>query len=88
MFRRRPEEIMAEQEFTTESLAEYDGKEGRPAYIAFEGKVYDVTSSGMWEDGQHEGEHYAGTDLTADMDFAPHLADALEGFTVVGEFVE
>jgi predicted heme/steroid binding protein len=26
----------------------------------------------MWEDGDHEGMHYAGADLTAEHDDAPH----------------
>jgi predicted heme/steroid binding protein len=77
---------MEGQEFTTKSLAEFDGKNGRPAYVAYGGKVYDVTASDSWADGEHEGEHYAGADLTEDMDFAPHLPDELDNFPVVGTF--
>ena len=36
---------MEEQVFTKESLAQFDGKDGRPAYVAYQGKVYDVTGS-------------------------------------------
>ncbi|MCL5735511.1 MAG: cytochrome B5 [Actinobacteria bacterium] len=75
---------MEAQEFTMETLAKYDGKDGRPAYVAHDGKVYDLTSSPSWENGEHEDEHYAGRDLTEDMDFAPHLADELDNFPVVG----
>jgi predicted heme/steroid binding protein len=79
---------MEEQAFTKESLARFDGKEGRPAYVAYEGKVYDVTSSLMWQDGDHEGEHLAGVDLTVEMDDAPHLPDELDAFPVVGSLTE
>ena len=36
---------MEEQAFTEESLARFDGRDGRPAYVAYQGKVYDVTGS-------------------------------------------
>jgi predicted heme/steroid binding protein len=75
---------MDQEVFTPDRLAEFDGKEGRRAYIAHAGKVYDVTDSVMWEDGDHEGEHSAGTDLTAAMDDAPHFPEELDPFPVVG----
>jgi predicted heme/steroid binding protein len=79
---------VAEEVFTKERLAEFDGKHGRPAYVAHEGKVYDVTESVLWEDGEHEGEHTAGADLTAEMDEAPHFPEELDAFPVVGTFEE
>lgn len=60
------------KEFTAEELAEYDGHDGRPAYVAYEGVVYDVTESAMWGNGDHEGMHVAGHDLTAEHEDAPH----------------
>ena len=60
------------KEFTLEDLSEYDGRDGRPAYVAFEGVVYDVTESAMWDEGDHEGQHQAGRDLTAEHEDAPH----------------
>jgi len=79
---------MEEQLFTRERLAGFDGKAGRPAYVAYQGRVYDVTESAMWEDGEHEDEHSAGVDLTAEMDEAPHFPDELESFPVVGSLGE
>lgn len=79
---------MEQQLFTKESLAPFDGKDGRPAYVAHMGKVYDVSGSLMWEDGDHQGEHRAGADLTAEMDDAPHLPDELDAFPVVGSLAE
>ena len=73
------------KKFTLEELAKFDGKEGRPAYVAYKGKVYDVSESWMWEDGDHQGLHEAGKDLTEDMEDAPHEDDNLSEFPVVGE---
>jgi len=71
--------------FTLSELAEFDGTNGRPAYVAYKGTVYDVSNSFLWKDGKHQGSHRAGRDLTADMDRAPHQADFLERFPVVGK---
>ena len=60
------------REFTLQDLAQFNGKNGNPAYVAYKGVVYDVTESGMWGDGDHEGMHAAGRDLTEAHDDAPH----------------
>ncbi|MDA0524982.1 cytochrome b5 domain-containing protein [Methanococcoides alaskense] len=72
------------EEFTTEELAKYNGKDGEKCYIAYKGKVYDVTESMLWEDGDHQGMHEGGIDLTADQEDAPHDDDVLEDLPVVG----
>jgi len=72
------------KEFTEEELALYDGKEGRPAYVGYDGKVYDVSASFLWKDGAHQVLHSAGVDLTVALQQAPHGADALKKFPVVG----
>jgi len=33
------------KEFSSEELSTFNGKEGRPVNIAFEGKVYDVSKT-------------------------------------------
>jgi predicted heme/steroid binding protein len=73
-----------QRNFTLEELKKYDGKEGRPAYIAYKGKVYDVTDNYMWIDGDHQGEHVAGKDLTEDMASAPHGEENLERVKLIG----
>lgn len=80
--------LEAERKFTLEELKQYDGKEGRPAYIAFRGKVYDVTDNYLWTDGDHQGEHAAGKDLTEAMANAPHGEENLERVKLVGVLVE
>jgi predicted heme/steroid binding protein len=75
---------MAEKEFTLEDLAKFNGLDGKPMYVAFEGKVYDMSASTMWEDGIHLGVHPAGRDLTAEMGEAPHGPEAMEDFPQVG----
>ena len=72
------------KEFTEEELGRYNGKNGLPAYTAFEGKVYDVSGSFLWKDGNHQVLHDAGVDLSTAMGQAPHGEEVLERFPVVG----
>ena len=74
--------------FTREELSRYNGKNGTPAYIAFKGKVYDVSGSFLWRDGSHQVMHHAGEDLTDSLDQAPHGAELLERFPIVGTLEE
>ena len=76
------------QEFTSAELEKYDGKEGRPIYIAYNGKVYDVTNSKLWQNGLHMKRHHAGADLTTDIQGAPHEPDVLERYPQVGTLKE
>lgn len=72
------------QEFTLEELATYNGKDGNKAYIAVDGKVYDVTDSPAWAEGGHNG-FEAGQDLTdAIKNQSPHGLKVLENLTQVG----
>ena len=76
--------LSSEKQFTIEELKEYNGKNGKPAYIAYKGKVYDVTDDYLWTDGEHQGEHSAGTDLTEKMPLAPHMEDVLDRVKLIG----
>jgi predicted heme/steroid binding protein len=71
---------------TKEELNRYDGSDG-VAYIAFRGKVYDVSRSFHWKKGVHQVVHHAGCDLTEELEKAPHGADMLEKFPIVGELI-
>ncbi len=48
------------QEFDQAELEKYDGKDGRPIYIAYKGNVYDVTNSKLWKNGMHMKRLHAG----------------------------
>ncbi|WP_370574785.1 cytochrome b5 domain-containing protein [Methanomethylovorans sp.] len=73
------------QEFTIEEVARYNGKNGEKAYVLYKDKVYDVTGSGFWSDGEHMGLHEAGNDLTNALEAeAPHETSALDAYPVVG----
>jgi predicted heme/steroid binding protein/uncharacterized membrane protein len=72
------------KEFTAEELARHNGENGRPVYIAHDGKVYDVSASKMWKTGTHMKRHPSGQDLTTDIQAAPHASDVLDRFPQVG----
>jgi len=75
------------RKFTANDLAQFDGKNGKPAYIAYQGKVYDVSVSAMWLEGDHMGAHEAGKDLTSEMELAPHREETLQKVKQVGVLV-
>lgn len=72
------------KKFTEGELAQYNGKNGNPAYVAYKGKVYDVTASFLWKNGIHQVLHNAGIDLTNALEQAPHGANMLEKFALIG----
>ena len=74
--------------FTAEELAKYNGKSGNPAYIAYKGKVYDVTNIKAWKGGIHQNEFEAGKDYTDILNNkAPHSAKNLtDNAPVVGTY--
>jgi predicted heme/steroid binding protein len=72
------------KKFSIQELAQFNGKNGKSAYVGYKGKVYDVTESFQWGDGEHLG-HMAGQDLTELMDIAPHSEEVMERMKIVGE---
>ena len=72
------------REFSQEELEKYNGKDENSVYIAFEGKVYDVSASKFWKTGVHMRRHQSGSDLTRDISAAPHGPETLESFPQVG----
>lgn len=71
-----------ERVFTERELQQFDGARGKPAYIAYDGVVYDVSASSLWRGGLHQDLHYAGTDLTRTLRKAPHAAEVFAHTTV------
>jgi len=75
-------------EITQTTLSYFDGSAGKPAYVVYEGKIYDVTGNQKWKNGQHFGKHSAGLDLTEALSQAPHGAEVFEKVTYVGEITK
>ena len=75
------------RKFTLEELKQCDGRDGRPAYLAYKGKVYDAAESFLWINGDHQGQHEAGRDITNEMAYAPHGEEMLERVKLVGVLV-
>lgn len=78
-------------DLTREQLKEFDGMNGRPAYVAVNGTIYDVTLSRLWRGGEHDpshGEAFAGRDLTDVLEQSPHGDKHLKDFPVVGQLIE
>jgi predicted heme/steroid binding protein/uncharacterized membrane protein len=73
-----------QKEFNQESLAEFNGRDGRLSYIARDGVVYDVSDSRLWQNGEHMKRHHAGLDLSADFSAAPHGPEVLERVARIG----
>jgi predicted heme/steroid binding protein len=78
-----------EQTFTLEELALYDGLEGRKAYIAVDGVVYDVTAIPQWQDGLHQRRFQAGKDYSQEIrSESPHGLSMLSRAVKVGVLAE
>ena len=70
--------------FSKTELAKYDGKNGNKAYIAYNGKVYDV--SAIWVNGYHHNLK-AGTDITIIYNLCnKHGSSIFSIFTIIGTY--
>jgi predicted heme/steroid binding protein/uncharacterized membrane protein len=76
------------KDYAAEDLAEQNGKEGKPALVAVDGKVYDVSASKRWMQGNHMKRHQAGQDLTNEIQGAPHGLEVLDRVPLVGNHVQ
>jgi predicted heme/steroid binding protein len=79
--------VTEQKKVTHQELEANDGKNGKPAYIAYQGKVYDVSDSSFWMEGEHMGMHNAGKDLTEELDMAPHRDENFNKVKFVGELI-
>jgi len=73
-----------QKEFTLAELAENNGADGKPVYLAYQGRVFDVSGSPLWEGGEHMDQHRAGGDLTSEFRDAPHGEEVFERYPQVG----
>jgi predicted heme/steroid binding protein len=72
--------------FTKSQLSLRNGQDRPEIWIAFQGLVYDMTTSKLWKNGKHY-EHWAGQDLTSELAKAPHTANVFEKFTPIGKLI-
>ena len=70
--------------YTKNQLALRNGQDKDEIWVAYKGKIYDVTKSRLWRDGKHY-EHWAGQDLTQELTDAPHFDTVFDKFDCVGE---
>jgi predicted heme/steroid binding protein len=73
-------------EYTPGQLALRNGQDREEIWVAYEGKIYDVTESRLWRNGRHY-EHWAGQDLTLELGEAPHTASVFKKFPMVGRLL-
>jgi predicted heme/steroid binding protein len=69
--------------YSRSQLALRNGQDKPDIWVAFDGKIYDMTKSKLWRNGKHY-EHWAGQDLTSELVDAPHSAQVFEKFTPIG----
>ncbi len=88
--RKKHEQALVERkgDMTSDEMSRYDGKEGRSAYITYNGILYDVTNSKLWREGSHLKRHSAGCDLTEVLKTAPHGEDKVLKMPVVGKLLQ
>ncbi len=77
-----------DKKFDREKLAEFNGQNGKATYVAKDGKVYDVSESKLWQNGEHMKRHHAGEDLSDVFSAAPHGPEVLERFHKIGTLIE
>lgn len=69
--------------YSRSQLALRNGQDKPEIWVAYLGKIYDVSSSRLWRNGKHY-EHWAGQDLTHELKDAPHTDRVFEKFEVIG----
>jgi len=76
------------KDMSLSELAGFNGKEGAPAYIGYKGKIYDVSASKKWKNGEHMRKVKAGEDLTEMISQAPHGEEKVFSMPLVGVLLE
>jgi predicted heme/steroid binding protein len=69
--------------YTKSQLALRNGVDKEEIWCAYKGMIYDLSKSKLWRDGKHY-EHWAGQDLTKEIESAPHTENVFDKFKIVG----
>jgi len=72
---------------TLTQLSLRNGQDKPEVWIAYKGLVYEVTASRLWKQGKHY-EHWAGQDLTDELEDAPHTEEVFSRFKVIGKLTQ
>lgn len=70
--------------YTIRQLALRNGQDKPEIWVAYKGFIYDVSKSRLWREGKHY-EHWAGQDLTEELEDAPHTNRVFERFEAIGK---
>jgi predicted heme/steroid binding protein len=71
-------------EYTKAQLALRNGQDKLEIWCAYRGLIYDLTNSRLWKNGMHY-QHWAGQDLTTELDDAPHSEKVFLRFKAIGQ---
>lgn len=71
-------------EYTKSQLALRNGQDRPEIWCAYKGFIYDLSASRLWRGGKHY-EHWAGQDLTEEMEKAPHTEFVFDKFDPVAK---
>ena len=72
--------------YSRSQLALRNGQDKPEIWVAYKTTIYDVSQSRLWRDGKHY-EHWAGQDLTEELEDAPHTDAVFEKFEQIGQLV-
>jgi Predicted heme/steroid binding protein len=70
--------------YSISQLALRNGQDRPEIWIAYRGYIYDVSASRLWRRGMHY-EHWAGQDLTEELEDAPHTDTVFSRLERVGK---
>ncbi len=70
--------------YTIQQLALRNGQDKPEIWVAYKGIIYDVSTSRLWFNGKHY-EHWAGQDLTEELQDAPHHDHVFAKFEIIGQ---
>ncbi len=71
------------EQYTYSQLSLRNGQDKPEVWVAYQGKIYDVTESRLWKTGKHY-QHWAGQDLTHELPNAPHTEEVFKKFKQIG----
>ncbi len=78
---------MSLPQYTKKQLALRNGQDKPEIWVAYNGVIYDVSSSRLWRNGKHY-EHWAGQDLSDELKDAPHTVSVFEKFEAIGNLID